>query len=802
MLQHTLLIAYRNFKRYKSSFFINLIGLSTGLACSLLIYLWVNDELNVDRFFEKDGQLYQIIKTYPNADGTISTGEETPALLADMLAEEIPEVKYSVSTIGRNMGILSAGEKRMKAKPQFVDKDFFNVFSYQLVQGDKNKVLSEKYGVILSDKLALKLFKTTENILGKTVVWDGESAELNGAYTIAGIFESPPANASLQFDILFTYALYFDTYKERYGMTYWGSNTSHTFVILKEETNLQQINDKIKDYSKVKYKALHGMEGLEWEGRIFLQRYSEKYLHNRFENGVQAGGRVIYVRLFSIIALCLLAIACINFMNLSTAQAARRMKEIGIKRAIGAGQKTLLFQYLCESVCMAMVALAIAVVLITFLLPSFNGITGKQLTLNFDTELILTMLGITIVTGIISGSYPAFYLSSFRPAMVLKGKMNSSVRESRVRKGLVVFQFAISIILIVSVLVVYKQIQFIQSKNLGYSKDNIISFTNEGQLRNHLGAFLEEVKQIPGVVNTSTMGGDLVGHHGGGGGIDWEGKHPDQGIEFSALYAGYNLIETLGLKMAEGRAFSEELGSDSSKVIFNETAIKAMSLNDPVGKTVKMWGKEKQIVGIVKDFHFESLYESVKPFFFRMPEDKEDNQNVLVKIKFGMEIETIERIQEFYQSFNEGLPFEYKFLDADYQKLYASEQRVAVLSRYFAGIAILVSCLGLFGLATFTAERRLKEIGIRKVLGSTAVGIVYLLSVDFTKIVLASIVIALPFSYLITAHWLDRFAFRIELELWYFLGAGLLALIIAWLTVGSQAIKAANVNPANSLRSE
>lgn len=347
MFQHNLLFAFRNFRRNKSSFFINLIGLSTGLACALAIFLWITDELSVDAFFDKDRQLYQVMKTYPNADGSVSTGEETPSLLATMMMEDFPEIEYSVSTISRDAGILSERENHTKARPMFADKNFVKIFSYTWRQGDKERALSDKYGIIITDKLALKLFQTTENILGKTVVWHGENVELNGAYTIAGVIASPPENASLQFDILFPYALYFDTYKDQYGMTTWYSNTSHTFVMLKEDTNAETLNDRLKDYSKVKYKALHGTDGLDWEGKIFLQRYSSKCLYNEYENGVQSGGRIEYVNLFFIVAVFILAIACINFMNLSTAQASRRMKEIGIKKVIGVGRSTLIVKQFC-----------------------------------------------------------------------------------------------------------------------------------------------------------------------------------------------------------------------------------------------------------------------------------------------------------------------------------------------------------------------------------------------------------------------------------------------------------------------
>jgi ABC-type antimicrobial peptide transport system permease subunit len=379
----------------------------------------------------------------------------------------------------------------------------------------------------------------------------------------------------------------------------------------------------------------------------------------------------------------------------------------------------------------------------------------------------------------------------------LKGKLSTSLGEVFVRKGLVVFQFCVSIILIISVLIVYKQIGFVQSKNLGYNRYNVVTFAREGKLNQNAAAFLTELRNIPGVTNASCMGGDLVGNHGGGGGIDWEGK--THRVEFAALWVDYNLIESLGLTMKDGRSFSSNFRSDSAKVIFNETAIAAMGLKHPIGKTVKLWGREAEIIGIVKDFHFESLYDKVKPFFFGY---SAKGENVVIKIQPGKERETLATVERLYHTFNPGIPFEYKFLDDTYNALYASEQRIADLSLYFALIAILISCLGLFGLVSFTAERRVKEFGIRKILGSSEIAIVYLLSIDFTKMIILSILIALPVGYFIATGWLENFSYHISLEAWDFLVAGGATLLMAWLTVGYQAFKAAKLNPTESLRSE
>jgi ABC-type antimicrobial peptide transport system permease subunit len=794
-------IAWRNLLKHRQFTLLNLLGLSTGLTCALLIYLWVQDEWSIDTFNKKDNQLYQVIKTSHNDDGSIETHETTPGLLAQSMANEIPEIEYAVPVVvmddyGENRGIMTADNKVVKASAQFGGKDYFNVFSYRLLHGNKNGMLAEPHGVVLSDQLAKKLFNTTNNLVGKTITWD-QGDKLNGEYTITGIFEAPPANASVQFDCLFSFDHYYNTFNEQYGLNKWNSNNPHTYVIIKNGTDVTQLNKKIKDFTKVKYKQAHGDDGLKYEGDIFLQRYSTKHLYNHYENGVITGGRIEYVRLFSIIAVFILLIACINFMNLATAKAAGRLKEVGIKKVTGASRQSLIAQYLGESILLSLFSLFIALVLIVLLLPSFNAITGKQLHLVFNTRLLLAIAGITTLTGIVAGSYPALYLSGFNPITILKGQIKTSVSELWIRKGLVVFQFALSAIFIISVLVVYKQMQLIQTRNLGYNKDNIIRFANEGNLRNGLTPFLTELKRLPGVLNASSMSGNFTGNHSGGGGINWEGKQ--KSIEFDGVDAGYDLFETMGLQMVQGRAFSRQFGADSNAVIFNEAAITAMGLTNPVGKMVTMWGKKKQIIGVVTNFHFESLYNHVGPFFIRYGHD---NENVIVKIKAGQERATIAQVKALYARFNQGLDLEYAFLDDDYRKLYAAEERVAVLSRYFAGLAILISCLGLFGLAAFTAQKRQKEIGIRKVVGATVQHIVLLLSKDFLKLVALAVLIAFPLAWWLLNYWLHNFAYRVSIGAGLFVVSAVAILLITVTTISFQAIKAAVINPVKSLKTE
>jgi putative ABC transport system permease protein len=493
-------------------------------------------------------------------------------------------------------------------------------------------------------------------------------------------------------------------------------------------------------------------------------------------------------------------IACINFMNLSTAKATGRMKEVGIRKAIGAPRKSLVLQYLGESVLMSFISLMIAMVIVELFLPQFNEITGKQLTLDLTANLVISLFTIAAFTGLVAGSYPAIYLSGFNPVVVLKGRLKNSVGEKLARKGLVVFQFTLSVILIVAVLVVYKQMEYIQTKNLGYVKDNIVYFDKEGRVAANLDAFLSEVKNIPGIVNASSIGQNIIGINSSTYGLSWEGKKEGELIFFVDAGVDYDMIETLGIEMQSGRSFSRDFGADSSAIIFNEAAIDVMGLKAPIGKVVNLWGKNRQIVGVVKNFNFESLHENVKPLFFVL--DPQRTMVIMARVKAGMEKETLDRFQKFYQTYNAGFSFDYKFLDKDYQALYSAENRVALLSRYFAGVAIMISCLGLFGLAAFTAERRLKEIGIRKVLGASMPEIIYLLSKELAGWVLIANLIAWPVAYYFMNGWLHGFAYRTPMNAWMYLLAGGMAMVIALATVSFQAIKAAAANPVDSLRYE
>jgi putative ABC transport system permease protein len=791
MFQHHLLLIYRNFKKYKSSFFINLIGLSASLCCALLIYLWVNDEVEMDKFHAKNDRLYKVMQYMKTAQGDI-VGEATPGILAQALKSEMPQVDVALTaspTYWLEQTKLSSGnQNNIKAAGKFAGKDFFKVFSYALTSGNINRVLTGKQAIVISENLAMKLFHTTQ-VLGKEIVWSNVEMQNETHSIVTGVFKDTPANSSDHFDFLVSLDVLYGANKNYSG---WGAYGPNTFIVLKKGVDPAQVNAKIRNFMQSK--------GLT-NPTLFIIPYADAYLHGLYTNGVQTGGRIEYVRLFSLIAIFILVIACINFMNLSTARASRRMKEVGIKKVMGAGRRSLIIQYLSESLLLTTFSLFIALLCVEIFLPQFNDITGKNLSLHFDGRLLLIIIVITVFTGLVSGSYPAVYMSGFNPAVALKGKLVASASALWTRRGLVIFQFTLSVVLIVCVFVVYKQVEFVQHKNMGYQKENVVYIEAEGKVKTGIVPFLAAVKKIPGVVNASSMDRGFLGEFGSTEGeFRWEGKNSKEVIKFQNASINTGLIETLGMEMAAGRSFSDKFGADSTKILINEEGIRVMGLKKPVGKIFGLWGQDYQIVGVVKNFNYESLHEPVKPLFFRYA--ARNTNRVLIRIQAGQEKQTLAALHDFYTKYNPGFQFEYRFLDQDFQAQYVAENRVAVLSRYFAGLAVIISCLGLFGLAAFTAERMIKEIGIRKVLGASEWNIVYRLSGEFIKPVGLSMIIALPLSYILARYWLNSFAYRIDLHLWYFIAAGMLALVISWLTVGLQAVKAARMNPIQCLRDE
>jgi ABC-type antimicrobial peptide transport system permease subunit len=786
MLRSYLKIAWRNLRKERLFTLLNLAGLSTGLACALLIWLWVSDERGKDHGNPKDEQLYQVMQNLKE-DGQVSTMPYTSGLLAAGLKTDFPQVEYAATVIPASWfgdpGLLSVGDTLLKARGQFVSKDYYALFPTAFVAG---AVPTDMNSIAITQKLAREIYGSAQNAVGKSIRWN--QGQFDGTYLITGVFEDLPSGNTDPFDVL----LKFDFFgKKRPGIvTDWGNSDPSTFIRLKPGTDTARFDAAIAGYVKKKTNE---------DKTLFIRRFSDRYLYDQYTDGHLTGGRIVYVRLFSLIALFILALACINFMNLSTARASRRLKEVGIKKVVGARRGTLVVQYLGESLLMSVLALGGAITLVAVVLPSFNVLTGKTLVL--DWAVMAPAALVTLVTGLVAGSYPALYLSGFKPIATLKGSLRTATAELWVRKGLVVFQFVLSVTAIASVLVIYRQLHYIQSRDLGYSRDHVIDFAvpvSDSLSGRHALAFLNELKSLPGVVSAGSHHHDFNGGHGGIGGFDWPGRKPGQELSFANLEVGTGFMQTMGLRMKEGRYMSDD-SSAAREIVFNEAAIKYMGLKHPIGQTVTFWGMHKQIVGVTEDFNFESLYKTIEPAFFQV---YPITDNIVIKIRAGSEHQVLEQVDALYGRYYKGLAFDYHFLDEEYAALYASENRVSVLSRYFAGLAILISCLGLFGLAAFTAQRRQKEIGIRKVIGASVARISLMLSRDFFRLVGIATLVAFPLTWWMMNRWLEAFAYRIHIGVDVFLISGGAIMGITLVTIGFQSVKAGRANPVNSLRSE
>lgn len=784
--KHNLRITYRSFLRHKHSFLINLIGLTAGLACVLSIGLWLADELAMDHFHVNDARLFQVLENIEIGEG-IQTVSGSSAPIAEALEAEMPQVEHAVAVAppywpGQDDFMLAVGEKKLRATGQYVGASYFEMFSFKLIVGDAKQVLDQKSNIVISESLAKRLFNDVQAAMGKEI-----TIKQAHTYTVSGIFEDVPPQSTIQFE----FVLSFDVMKELSPwVNDWKNGGPRIYVLLKEGVEVEVFNEKITDFISKR---------VEGSARVpFLVRFSDLYLQGQYENGESVGGRIVYVKLFSIIALFILFIACINFMNLSTAKATRRLKEIGIKKVLGSSRRILMGQYLGEALCISSIASVLALIVVYLFLPVFNDITLKDLSIPFSLSFVGAILGVAFVTGLIAGSYPAIYLSSFSPIRTLKGKLSSSFREVWARKGLVVFQFSLTILFIVGVLIVYQQMVFIQSQHKGFTYDQVIYFNVEGAIKEKKDIFLAELKKLPGVLNASSTTHQFVGQSWASSSVEWEGQLPSEEAAFEIAGVHYDFIETMGVDLISGRAFSTAYGSETEKVILNEAAVEAIGYEEPLGKRITFMG-EKEIIGVISNIHFESFHETLKPMIMILLPAA---HYIVAKLQVEQEKEALENIKALYTNVNPGFTFTYRFLDEAYQKQHEAEQKVAILSRYFAGLAIIISCLGLLGLVAFSAERRLKEISIRKILGSSHWNIILLLSSDFTKMILVSICLALPISYFLAQRWLNEFAYRIELEWWYFGLAAGLAICIAWLTVGTQLVKVAIANPIEILRDE
>ncbi len=790
MIKNYLLVALRNLKRNKVFSFINLLGLALGMACSLLIIFWVQDERSMDAFHSNKDRLYNI---YENQffDGKISSGYYTPGLLAQELKKKIPEIEKSIDwQMYGDRQTFQVGDKIVKEEGSSADADFFSMLSFPLLAGKAATALNDPSYIAISRKMAGHFFGSPAEALGKMIRYENKKD-----FKVMAVFEDMPNNSSYKFDFVLNW---FHFLEENSWAKDWGNNGPATSIMLRADANPALVAAKIKKFLDGYNKEQDKTFRIE----LAMQRFDELHLHSNFKNGQVSGGRIEYVRLFSIIAIFIMLIACINFMNLTTARSVKRAKEIGIRKVVGALRGILIRQFIGEAMLLTFLATVIALVLTVLMLPAFNSLTSKEIAFPFQSAVFWAeLVALIAVTGFISGSYPALFLSSFNPATVLKGTLKFSAGAALFRKGLVVFQFVLSIVLIIGTIIVSKQVRYIQNKNLGFDRESLIYVPVEGDLRQKYTLFKEQALHMPGIKLVTRMTETPTGLGSNTGGVDWDGKDPATRPMFTQASVGYDYVKTMGIKLAQGRDFSREFGTDSVNYIINEAALRRIGYKDPIGKRLTFWGTKGAIVGVIKDFHYQSLRAPIEPLVLRL-RDKEDWGTILVKTEKGKTKEALANLGQLCKTLNPQFPFTYYFADEEFNKLYKSESVIDKLSNYFAFLAIFISCMGLLGLAMFTAEQRTKEIGIRKVLGASTTGLFALMSKEFLQLVIIALIIAAPLAWWAMSSWLRDYEYRTDISWWVFAVAGVLAIAIALVTVSFQAIKAALANPVKSLRAE
>ncbi len=792
MIRNYFKTAWRNLVRNKTFSAINMAGLALGLACSLMIFLWVSDENKVDAFHQNGSRLFQVYERWLR-DGQRNAGYSTQGLLAEELKRVIPEVQFASSfeyaAMPGTQNNFEAQGKTNKMTGMFAGADFFRMFSYPLLAGKAGDALNAPNVIAISRTMAEIFFANPEDAIGKTLRFENRED-----LKVTVVFENIPSHSSQQFDFLRSWI---DFKKQNEWINNWSNTSMATFVQLHKGVDAAKLEDKIRNFV-YRYKSKTEGETIE----LGLQPYAERYLHSTFKDGYISGGRIEYVRIFTIVAIFIMVIACMNFMNLATARSINRAKEVGLRKVIGAERSALICQFIGEAILLTFLSLLVALAVIFIALPVFNSITGKSLILPMTEPFFwLSVSGLFLLTGFISGSYPSFFLASLNPVKVLKSTLKLSVGAMFFRQSLVIFQFSLSVILITGVVVIYNQMNYIQSRNLGYDRNNFIYIPIEGDLVEKYSLFKNEALAMPGIVSISKMRNTptLIEHHTGS--IDWPGKDKNTVISFADGVVGYDFVKAMKLQLKEGRDFSPEFSNDSASYLLNETAVATMGLNNPLGQTVNWGNRPGKIIGVLKDFHFSSMHQNIDPLIIRL-DDQWSWGTILIRTQPGKTREAISSLEKVYKQINPKLPFTYQFSDQEFSKLYKSEEVVSKLSHLFAFMAVFISCLGLFGLTTFTISQRTKEIGVRKVLGASVADIAGMLSAYFLKPVGMALIIAIPVSLFLTMNWLKNFAYKIEVSWWMFAIASLLIVLIALLTVSFQAIRAAVANPVKALRSE
>jgi len=793
MLKNYFKLTFRNLLKNKAHTFINISGLAIGMASVIIILLWIQNEVSHDRFFTKVDRIY----TVNNRDRANGTGEmqiwnNTPKIMGPTIKREYPEAEdvVRVNDYGANF-LLTVGEKHLNLHGDFVDTTFFNVFDFPLLQGNATTALKDINSIVLTAQLAKKLFGN-DDAMGKTVRIDSVDN-----FTVTAVMKDLPGNTSFSFEYLLPWS-----YSTRKNMDdqYWGNNSVYTYVLLKEGASQAAFDAKLKNITKEHYKNAQQKVTQE----VVTQPLKDRYLYSKSENGKYVASKMQQVKLFGIIAAFILLIACINFMNLSTARSEKRAKEVGIRKVAGAQKKSLIIQFIGESVMLAFMAGVLAVIIVKLVLDQFNLLAGTQLALDFSNPYYwFFAISFIVFTGFLAGSYPAFYLSAFQPVKVLKGSFKAANAAVTPRQILVVVQFTFAIALIICTIIVQRQIKYAQDRDSGFAKDNLAFIIMFGDANKNYSLIKQDLLSSGAVAGVTATSAPMIEHWSDTDGFTWLGSNADdQRIDFNFFSGEQDFSQTLGLKILQGRDFDfKTYKTDTNAVLLNETSVARMRLKNPVGLELKNGDLKFHVIGVVKDFIVETPYQPVRPTMITGPVFGYSVINF--KLHPGMETATaLAKAEKVFKKYNPQYPFTYRFYDQEYAKKFADEQRTGKFAAIFAGLTIFISCLGLFGLATLMAQNRIKEIGVRKVLGASINSIVGLLSKDFLKLVVLAFIIASSIAWYAMYTWLAGFNYRTPIEWWVFVLAGVISVVITVLTVSYQAIKAALMNPVKSLRSE
>ncbi|HNP19387.1 MAG TPA: ABC transporter permease [Fulvivirga sp.] len=785
MFKNYFLVTIRNI--YKNTIYsiINISGLAIGIVCSILILLWVSDEVSYDKFIPKYNRLYQV---WVNAhfDGKINSWRSVPLPTYEAMKDADTKIKNSCVTDWGGSHLLNVNEVRITKDGYWASEEFLEMFGFPLEKGDASTVLDDPSNIVITASLAKILFGE-EDPINKIIRVDDDSD-----LKVAGVLKDIPKNSSFEFDFLLPWKLREQKNEwVRENMTNWGNYSFQVFIELDDPNSMASVQDNVKDMLTEK-----GQDEMKRE--FFIHPLEKWRLHSSFEDGQESGGRSDYVQLFTIIAFFIILIACINFMNLATARSERRAREVGIRKSVGSGRMQLILQFMGESLFISIISFVIALLLAHLLLPAYNDLVEKELFIDYTSSTFwIFSATIILITGIVSGSYPAIYLSSFQPVTVLKGKVSVGKGASTPRKILVVLQFGFSIILIVGTIVIMQQIQLVKSRDLGYKQDNLISVYRTDELDKNYETLKNELLQS-GAVDGVTKSNSKITQVNSNNFLGWPGKPEDLRVLFTTIVLDYDYCQTMGIKVLQGRDFSKDFKSDSSAIIINKAALELMDLKDPIGTELDLWGGKRNLIGVVDNVLMDDPYREVKPLFMIM-----DDWGGSVSVRLHGDIATaLPTVQAIFEKYNTAYPFEYTFADVDFQKKFTSINLTSRLATLFALLTIVITGLGLFGLASFTAQQRTKEIGIRKVMGATVGGLVRLMSFDFSKLVIVSFIISAPLSWYLLNTYLDRYPIRTQIEWWILPLTGLIALVFAIAIVSTQAFKAARANPVQSLRNE